>query len=117
MLDDHADQLLAMTDLIAQRARKLGGATLRSISDISRHQRLQDNNNAFVPPQSMMAELREDNCRLARSLRSTHRLCGQYGDVGTTSLIEAWIDETEQRAWFLAETLRGCSSNVSVDLF
>ena len=106
LLDSHAEQLLAMTDVIAERARKIGGTTLRSISDIARHQRLQDNNDECVPPQSMLSQLFDDNQTLAGSLRSAHELCGQHGDVATTSLIEVWIDETEQRAWFLSETLQ-----------
>jgi len=109
LLDSHAEQLLAMTDVIAERARKIGGTTLRSISDIARHQRLDDNNEECVPPQSMLSELRDDNVQLAGSLRSTHELCGGHGDFASTSLIEVWIDETEQRAWFLSETLRTVS--------
>jgi starvation-inducible DNA-binding protein len=103
LLDEHATQIFAMTDDIAERARKIGGRTLRSISDISRHQRLKDNNEEFVAPEDMLVELRGDNQQLTRELRSTHELCEHYNDVATASLIENWIDETERRAWFLSE--------------
>jgi starvation-inducible DNA-binding protein len=106
LLDEHADQIFAMTDDIAERARKLGGTTLRSISDISRHQRLKDNNQDFVTPEDMLAELRSDNQELTRFLRTAHEICEQHNDVATTSLIEVWIDQTERRTWFLAETGR-----------
>src|SRR5258708_2752933 len=106
LLDEHADQIFAMTDDIAERARKIGGVTIRSISDISRHQRLKDNNEDFVAPEDMLAELRSDNQQLTRFLRSTHKICDDHNDVATASLIENWIDQTERRAWFLAETLR-----------
>jgi len=106
LLDDHADQIFAMTDDIAERARKLGGTTLRSISDISRHQRLKDNNQDFVTPEDMLRELRSDNQELTRFLRTAHEICDQHNDVATTSLIEVWIDQTERRTWFLAETAR-----------
>jgi starvation-inducible DNA-binding protein len=95
-----------MTDDIAERARKIGGATLRSISDISRHQRLQDNNKESVSPKEMLAELFADNQQLTRSLRSTHEVCEKHNDVATASLIEIWIDQTERRTWFLAEIVR-----------
>jgi starvation-inducible DNA-binding protein len=106
LLDEHADQIFAMTDAIAERARKLGGATLRSIGDISRHQSLKDNDEEFVTPLEMMIELGADNQRLTRSLRVTHELCARLNDVATTSLIEVWIDETERRRWFLSELVR-----------
>ena len=106
LLDEHAGQLFAMTDDIAERARKIGGATLRSISDISRHQRLQDNNEEAVTPKEMLAELFSDNQQLIRSLRSTHEVCEKHNDVATASLIENWIDQTERRTWFLAEIVR-----------
>ena len=92
-----------MTDDIAERARKIGGTTLRSITDISEHQRLQDNNADFVDPKEMLAELAEDNQQLVKFLRSTHEICEQHNDVATASLIENWIDETERRTWFLFE--------------
>jgi starvation-inducible DNA-binding protein len=103
LLDEQASQVFAMTDDIAERARKIGGTTLRSIGDISKHQRVKDNNAEFVAPQDMLAELRDDNQQLTRELRSTHELCDKHNDVATASLIENWIDETERRTWFLSE--------------
>jgi starvation-inducible DNA-binding protein len=103
LLDEHGDQLFAMTDEIAERGRKIGGATLHSISDISGHQRLADNNKDVVSPEDMLVELLEDSRRLTGFLRSTHELCGRHNDVATTSSIEVWIDQTERRTWFLAE--------------
>src|SRR5437879_5836265 len=103
LLDEHSEQIFAMTDDIAERARKIGGTTLRSISDVSRHQRLQDNNEEFVTPNEMLTELCNDNQELTRSLRSTHEVCDRHNDVATASLIETWIDETERRTWFLSE--------------
>jgi len=107
LLDEHADQLFAMTDDIAERARKIGGTTLRSIGDIARHQSLKDNDQENVAAPRMLAELLSDNRHLTRSLRSAHEACERHNDVATASLIEAWIDETERRCWFLSETLRG----------
>jgi len=106
LLDDQAEQIFAMTDVIAERARKIGGTTLRSIGDISRHQRLKDNDEEIVAPRDMLVELYGDNQQLTRQLRSAHELCEYHGDVATTSLIEIWIDETERRQWFLAEVVR-----------
>ena len=106
LLDEHSDQIFAMTDDIAERGRKIGGATIRSISDITRHQRLKDNNAEVVSPKDMLAELSADNQHLTRSLRSTHELCEKYSDVATASLIEVWIDQTERRTWFLSEIVR-----------
>jgi len=106
LLDEHAEQIFAMTDDVAERARKIGGTTVRSISDISRHQRLRDNNEEFVTPRDMLVELCADNQQLTRYLRSAHDLCDHYRDVATTSLIEVWIDETERRSWFLSEITR-----------
>jgi len=103
LLDDHGDQIYAMTDDIAERARKLGGTTLHSISDIAAHQRLKDNNEEFVPAEKMLAELCHDNQQLTKYMRTTHDLCDKHGDVATASLIENWIDETERRTWFLAK--------------
>jgi starvation-inducible DNA-binding protein len=103
LLDEQSTQIFAMTDVIAERARKLGTATLHSISDIARHQRVQDNNAADVMPQDMLAELCADNQQLTGFLRATHAVCDEYHDVATASLIETWIDETERRTWFLAE--------------
>lgn len=106
LLDEQGEQIFAMTDDIAERARKIGGTTLRSISDISRHQRLKDNNAEFVAPKEMIAELSADNQQLTRSLRASHDVCDRHNDFATASLIENWIDETERRTWFLFETLQ-----------
>ena len=106
LLDEQAEQIFAMTDIIAERARKIGGTTLRSIGDISRQQRLKDNDEEVVAPRDMLVELYGDNQQLIRDLRSAHELCEFRGDVATTSLIEVWIDETERRQWFLAEIIR-----------
>jgi starvation-inducible DNA-binding protein len=103
LLDEQATQIFAMTDTIAERARKLGGATIHSISDIARNQRLKDNNKENVGAQEMIAELCDDNQQLTRSLRAAHEVCDRHNDVATASLIEVWIDESERRAWFLAE--------------
>ncbi|URK86417.1 DNA starvation/stationary phase protection protein (plasmid) [Rhizobium sp. RCAM05350] len=110
LLDDHADQLMAMTDPLAERVRKLGGSTIRSIGDIARKQRLSDNDADFVHPHEMLAELREDNGTLVASMRAVHDLCDEHGDVATASLLENWIDEGEQRVWFLFETLRNTNA-------
>jgi len=106
LLDEQSQQIFAMTDDIAERARKIGGTTIHSIRDIAEHQRLKDNNAESVPPLDMLAELRDDNKTLTRELRSTHKLCDQHDDVATASLIENWIDETERRTWFLSEIVR-----------
>src|SRR5271163_4805052 len=103
LLDEHGEQIFAMTDDIAERARKIGGTTLRSISDVTKHQRLKDNNAEFVEPLDMLSELRADNLNLTRSMRATHEVCEKYNDVATASLIEVWIDQTERRTWFLSE--------------
>ncbi len=103
MLDGHGDQVFAMTDVIAERIRKLGGEALHSISDITRHQRLHDDNRSQLSPATMLSELLADNRLLAQYLRQSHSLCELNGDVATTSLIENWVDETERRAWFLRE--------------
>jgi starvation-inducible DNA-binding protein len=104
LLDEQGEQIFEMTDDIAERARKIGGTTLHSISEIAEHQRLKDNNAEFVPAKEMLAELGEDNLQLIRYLRSTHEICDRHNDVATASLIENWIDETERRTWFLSET-------------
>jgi starvation-inducible DNA-binding protein len=106
MFDEQADQLLAMTDVIAERVRKLGGTTLRSIGHIARLQRLADNDADLVQPGGMLAELCEDNQRLCEWLRVLHGLCDEHRDIATASLLENWLDEAEQRAWFLFETGR-----------
>jgi len=106
LLDEHADQLFAMTDPIAERVRKIGGLTLRSISHISRTQRVLDNDAEYVEPLDMLAELADDNKTLAARLREAHNVCDENRDVATASLIEVWIDETERRTWFLFEATR-----------
>ncbi len=103
LLDEQASQIFAMTDEIAERARKIGGGALRSIGDIARHQRLKDNDAEGVPPAAMLRELRDDNVQLTRFLRAAHELCAGYDDVATTSMIEVWLDQTERRSWFLTE--------------
>jgi starvation-inducible DNA-binding protein len=106
LLDEQADQLFATTDVIAERVRKIGGTTLRSIGHVARLQRLADNDADYVTPLDMLAELREDNSRLAARMRETHGVCDEHGDVATTSLLEIWIDEAERRTWFLFEASR-----------
>jgi starvation-inducible DNA-binding protein len=103
LLDQHSEQIFAMTDDIAERARKLGGTSLRSIGDIARNARLKDDDSEVVAPLDMLAELRSDNQALTRSMRATHEVCDKYKDVATASLIEVWIDQTERRTWFLSE--------------
>jgi starvation-inducible DNA-binding protein len=106
LLDEHSEQIFAMTDDVAERARKIGGTTLHSISDISEHQRLKDNNEEFVSPAEMTKELSADNQELTRSMRAAHEVCERHNDVATTSMIEVWIDQTERRTWFLSEIVR-----------
>jgi starvation-inducible DNA-binding protein len=106
LLDEHGDQIFAMTDPIAERVRKIGGETLHSIGHVARLQRIADNDAEFVSPLDMLAELRDDNQRLAASMRETHGVCDEAGDVASASLIEVWIDETERRTWFLFEATR-----------
>ncbi len=103
LLDEQADQIFAMTDDLAERARKIGATSLRSIGDIGRRQRLRDNDEAFVAPPKMLAELASDNQQLVQFLRAAHEVCDENRDVATASLIENWIDETERRTWFLFE--------------
>src|SRR5881398_3878178 len=106
LLDEQAEQLFAMTDAIAERIRKIGGLTLRSIGHISRIQRVLDNDAEYVEPLDMIAELADDNKTIAARLREAHNVCDEHRDVATASLIEVWIDETERRAWFLFEATR-----------
>jgi starvation-inducible DNA-binding protein len=103
LLDDQGEQIFSMTDAIAERARKLGGATVRSIGQISRSQRIADNDADYVAPLDMIAELRDDNALLTRTMREVHAVCDEAADVATASLLENWIDETEGRTWFLFE--------------
>jgi starvation-inducible DNA-binding protein len=107
LLDEHGDQLFAMTDPIAERIRKIGGLTIKSIGHIARLQRVLDNDAEYVDPPDMVAELAEDNKTLAARLREAHNVCDEHRDVATASLIEVWIDETERRTWFLFEIKRG----------
>ncbi|TXR46986.1 Dps family protein [Phyllobacterium endophyticum] len=106
LLDQHAAQILDTTDVIAERVRKVGGTTIRSIAHIAAVQRVLDNDADFVDDQDMLAELREDNAMLATRMRETHVVCSQYSDVATTSFLESWIDEAEGRVWVLFETRR-----------
>ncbi|MDR2871994.1 MAG: DNA starvation/stationary phase protection protein [Xanthomonadaceae bacterium] len=110
LLDEQAEQLFAMTDPIAERIRKIGGNTLRSIGHIARLQRILDNDANYVEPSGMLAELREDNKVLAARLREMHEICDNYRDIASASLIEGWIDETERRTWFLFESSRRADS-------
>jgi starvation-inducible DNA-binding protein len=110
MLDEQADQIFATTDAIAERARKIGATTIRSIGHIGRLKRVLDNDADFVTPLDMLAELRDDNKQLTAHLRETHDLCDEHGDVATASLIENWIDESERRTWFLFEASRSTES-------
>jgi starvation-inducible DNA-binding protein len=106
LLDEQGDQIFASTDAIAERVRKIGGTTLRSIGHISRLQRILDNDADFVTPMDMLAELRDDNKQLTMKMRETHDLCDEYGDVATAGLLENWVDEAERRTWFLFEAAR-----------
>lgn len=110
MLDEQSDQIFAMTDPIAERARKIGGTTIRSISDIAGRQRILDNNADYVDPADMLAELQGDNKQMVAEMRRVHELCDSYADVATASLLEVWIDETERRSWFLYESCRRSQS-------
>ena len=110
LLDEQADQLFAMTDAIAERVRKIGGSTLKSVGHIGRLQRVQDNDVDYVQPQDMLAEVREDNKELAARLREVHNVCEEHRDIATASLLEVWIDETERRTWFLFEAARQAQS-------
>ncbi len=110
LLDEQADQIFAMADPIAERIRKVGGSTLRSIGHIARTQRVLDNDAEYVEPSDMLAELREDNKDLAGRLREAHNVCDEHRDIATASLIEVWIDETERRTWFLFEATRAADA-------
>ena len=106
LLDEQGEQIFAMTDPLAERVRKIGGMTLRSIGQISKLQRFSDNDADYVDPLDMLAELREDNKTLTIKFREAHEVCEEHGDIATASLIENWIDETERRTWFLFEASR-----------
>jgi starvation-inducible DNA-binding protein len=106
LLDEQAEQIFATTDELAERVRKIGGVTLRSIGDISKHQSIKDNDEDFVPPREMLRELLADNKTVAQAMREAHDLCDKHEDVATASLLEVWIDQTERRTWFLFEASR-----------
>jgi len=106
LLDEQADQIFETTDPIAERVRKIGGATLRSVGEIAARKRLLDNDSEFVTPRDMLAELRDDNKQLTAEMRRTHGLCDEHNDIATASLLEVWIDEAERRTWFLFESTR-----------
>ena len=106
LLDEQSDQIFATTDALAERVRKIGGATLRSIGHIARLQRVRDNDADYVTPHDMLAELRDDNLQMVKRMRETHGLCDEHGDIASASLLENWIDEAERRVWFLFETNR-----------
>jgi starvation-inducible DNA-binding protein len=106
LLDEQSDQIFAMTDVLAERVRKLGGRTIRSIGEVSRQQRIVDNDADYVTPDDMLAELRDDNQRFVSAMREAHDVCEEHGDVATSSLLEVYIDETERRVWFLYEASR-----------
>ena len=106
LLDEQGDQLYAIADPIAERVRKVGGATLRSIGHIAKLQRVLDNDADYVSPLDMLAELKDDNMQLASHMRAAHAVCDEHGDVSTASLLEVWIDEAERRTWFLFEAGR-----------
>jgi starvation-inducible DNA-binding protein len=113
MLDEQSDAIFATTDQLAERVRKLGGITLRSIGQIGKLQTIKDNDEEYVPPREMLRELMEDNKHIATAMRKTHELCDKYSDVGTASLLETFIDETERRTWFLFEASRQEGSNAA----
>jgi len=106
LLDDHADQIFAMTDDVAERVRKIGGTTIRSVGNIARLQRIEDNDAEYVTPPDMLSELHEDEKGLVLSMRAVHTLCDDAGDVATASLLENWIDQSQRRSWFLFEATR-----------
>jgi starvation-inducible DNA-binding protein len=110
LFDEQAAEIYAMTDPVAERVRKVGGSTLRSIGHIARTQRVLDNDAKYVEPSDMLAELREDNKTLAARLREAHDVCDEHRDIASASLIEVWIDETERRTWFLFEATRAADS-------
>ena len=113
MLDEQSDAIFATTDQLAERVRKLGGTTLRSIGQIGKMQTIQDNNESYVPPREMLRELMQDNKHMAAAMRKAHKLCDNHEDAGTSSLLEQFIDETERRTWFLFEASRQEGSNAA----
>jgi starvation-inducible DNA-binding protein len=113
LLDEQSDAILATTDQIAERVRKLGGRTLRSIGQVAKLATIKDNDEEYVPPRDMLTELMEDNKRMAASMRKSHELCDEFGDLATASLLENFIDETERRTWFLFEASRPEQDNAA----
>ena len=113
LLDEQSEAIFATTDQLAERVRKIGGTTLRSIGQITKLQTIQDNNEAYVPPREMLRELMEDNKHMAAAMRKAHKLCDEYEDSGTAGLLETFIDETERRTWFLFEASRQEGSNAA----
>jgi starvation-inducible DNA-binding protein len=113
MLDEQSDAIFATTDQLAERVRKLGGVTVRSISQVSKLQTIKDNNDDYVPPREMLRELMEDNKHMAAAMRKAHKLCDDHEDSGTAGLLETFIDETERRTWFLFEAGRQEGSNAA----
>jgi len=113
LLDEQSDQIFATTDQLAERVRKLGGSTLKSISQVSKLQTIKDNNEDYVPPREMLRELREDNKHIAAAMRKAHKLADEHEDSGTAGLLETFIDETERRTWFLFEASRQEGSNAA----
>jgi starvation-inducible DNA-binding protein len=113
MLDEQSDAIFATTDQLAERVRKLGGITLRSIGEIGKLQTINDNNEEYVPPREMLRELMEDNKHMAAAMRKAHKLCDDHADSGTAGLLETFIDETERRTWFLFEASRQEGSNAA----
>jgi starvation-inducible DNA-binding protein len=113
MLDEQSEAIFATTDQLAERVRKLGGATLRSVGHIAKLQTIQDNNESYVPPREMLRELMEDNKHMAALMRKAHKLCDDHEDSGTAGLLETFIDETERRTWFLFEASRQEGSNAA----
>jgi len=113
MLDEQSDAIMATTDQLAERVRKLGGLTVRSIGQISKLQTIKDNNEEYVPPREMLRELMQDNKHVAAAMRNAHKLCDEHDDTGTASLLETFIDETERRTWFLFEASRQEGSNAA----
>jgi starvation-inducible DNA-binding protein len=111
LLDEHGEQIFATTDALAERVRKIGGLTLRSIGDIARHQSIKDNDEDFVAPLDMIRELLADNRQVAKAMRDAHAICDKHEDVASASLLENWIDETERRTWFLFEISRAADSS------
>jgi starvation-inducible DNA-binding protein len=112
LLDEQANELVATTDAVAERVRKVGGTTLRSIGEIAELQRLLDNDADYVEPLAMLAELRDDNMQLAARMREAHHVCDEHGDVASASMLEVWIDQAERRVWFLFEATNcGCDNS------